>query len=110
MSPGVTRLFKIGLALSFVVGSASVVAAAWLARSEFPDSLFEGGLPVGNKELIGYRQGADFRLATVKGFPIFVMWSRVPTARERSAVDERWGRPNHWLKVPCQPIQLFRNS
>src|SRR5688500_9702589 len=104
MSPGAAPIFKVGVVLSILLGVAVVVAAVWSTRSGFP---FDEGLPLGNKELIGYRQGADFRGATREGAPILVMWARVPTARERAAVDEVWGRPDHWFKVPQFSVSLW---
>jgi hypothetical protein len=104
MSPAAIRIFKLGLAVSIVVGVAALGAGVWAAtRSPFPECLFEDSLPIGDKELVGYRQGADFRISTMTGMPILNAWTPVP----RESRDKAWGRPNHWLKVPHFSLSLW---
>jgi hypothetical protein len=107
MSPGAARIFNVLVFLSIVLGLTLLVAAGWIARSESPNVLFAFALPVGNKELVGFRERIDFRVASVEPPPVFVMWTRAATARERAAVDEAWGRPKHWLRIPEFNLSLW---
>lgn len=108
MSHVTTRPFKIGLALSVVVGVASVVAAAWAATAA-PVMYLDGGVPIGNKQLTGYRQGLDFRVVTYSDLEVFVFPERSPTANTRAAaaLNAAWGRPRHWLNVPEFSLSLW---
>ena len=107
MSPAATRWFKLGLALSIVIGAASVCAAGW-AATRAPGVLDEG-LPIGNKRLSAYRRGADLRITTEKIMvEIFLTPGASPEAlRQAADYNQAWGRPQHWLNVPVFSLSLW---
>lgn len=100
-----TRIFHVGVVLSVLLGMLSLVAGVWAAREFRPWD----GLPLGNKELIGYRNGADFRIATITPLPIYLTPWHGAAARDRALarINQRWGRPDHWLNVPDFGLSLW---
>jgi hypothetical protein len=97
-------IFKTAIVLSVILAIASVAAACWTTKSQFP---LEEGIRFGNKEIYGYRVGADFRIAFLPPFPIFRLRAYVPTAEQLAREDQAWGCPNHWLKIPKCSFSLW---
>lgn len=90
------------LAAAIAVGC--VIVAAWGTVAKEP---FEEGVAVGNKEIVSFRQGVDFRVGFLTPTPIFGTHSRAPSAEERVAEESAWGRPNHWLRLPDTDFSLW---
>ncbi|MGA2496255.1 MAG: hypothetical protein ABSH20_00855 [Tepidisphaeraceae bacterium] len=99
------RLFILGLFLSIAMAASCVAAVVWVARSE--DPIRDPVLAIGNKEVVVFRQGWDFRIALLKHLPEYGIGSRSPTETELAARDAKWGRPNHWLKLPEGHVSLW---
>src|SRR5688572_9265839 len=107
MSPAATRLFKIGLMVSIVIGIASACAVVW-AGTRTPGVL-DDGLPIGNKRVSAYRRGPDFRITTEKiVVEIFLSPPATPDAVLRAAAwNAAWGHPQHWLNIPVFSLSLW---
>jgi hypothetical protein len=110
MSPTATRFFKLGLALSIIVGMASMCGAVWAVTRSSVTILSDEGLPIGNRRLSAYRRGADLRITTSEKMTVEVFLSppASPDAiRKARAWNEAWGHPQHWLNVPAFSLSLW---
>lgn len=106
MSPATKRLVNVSVLPAAVV-TIACIATGWCTRAEAP---FYQSVPVGNKELVRFRQGWcgwDFRIAVAPPGPVFGLRSRAPTEPERAAEERAWGRPDHWLRLPEFELSLW---
>jgi hypothetical protein len=110
------HLFKFAFAMSLLIAAACLIAGVWIAvwphvqTSPPPGVLIlRDGWPVGNKELFGYRTGADVRLTSRPRLELILYPVLVPNAETRAVWDwnARWGGPSHWLKIPEFNVSLW---
>ncbi|MFI5379102.1 MAG: hypothetical protein ACHRHE_07395 [Tepidisphaerales bacterium] len=95
----------LALLLSIAIAASCVAAVVWVARSECP--VLDPVLAIGNKEVVVFRQGWDFRIALLEPLPEFGTSAHSPAKMELAAKDAKWGRPNHWLKLPEGHFSLW---
>jgi hypothetical protein len=98
------RLVNVAVIPAAMLAAACVIVAAWGALADDP---LEEGVAVGNKELVSFRQGYDFRVGLLTPAPIFGLRMRAPTEAEVAAEEEAWGRPKHWLRLPSTDFSLW---
>ena len=104
MSPVAKRLINIAAIPAVVLAAACIFMAGRTVAVEHP---FEEGMALGNKELVTFRSGYDFRVGPVTPAPIFGLRMRAPTEAELAAEEAMWGRPKHWLRLPSMDFSLW---
>jgi len=112
MSAARGRAFNFGVVVSILIGIASIGIGCWGMKRPFLFAWLDGGVGLGNKQLIAYREGADFRVAAVSALEAFDSYLG-PSADASGAtgvnvnVNAYWGGPDHWLKVPEFSVSLW---
>ncbi len=91
------RAFRVGLVLSIVVGLSAVALGV---RGSRRFAILEG-ISIGNKQLVCYRDGIDFRVATIE----FGVFPGDPVVA--GEVYREWGSPGNWLKIPGFDVSLW---
>jgi hypothetical protein len=100
--PG-SRVPRIAATFAAAVAIACVSLAGWGAVS---DSAGAGGVAVGNKVFVAFRDGVDFRVGLRRPAPVLGLFSVEALAAEETLFGPR-GHAGHWLRLPEVEFSLW---